>query len=93
MALRINQRSLWVLVGYDVSMGHRMKTADKYTPAAGGELAWSEREAARRIGLSPQTLKKRRRAGTGPQYIVVGRRILYTPAHISEFLASHIATR
>jgi predicted DNA-binding transcriptional regulator AlpA len=35
-------------------------------------------DAARRVGLSPRTLEKHRRFGTGPEYRKLGGRVLYT---------------
>lgn len=35
-------------------------------------------DAARRVGLSPRTLEKHRRFGTGPVYWKLGGRVLYT---------------
>jgi len=38
----------------------------------------STREAARILGLSPRTLEKMRTTGEGPEFLKLGRRVVYT---------------
>ena len=46
-------------------------------------------EAARRLGLSQSTLAKLRLNGNGPVYCKLGRRVLYRPADLAEWLAKN----
>lgn len=55
--------------------------ADK---ARRGSPYLNTKEAARYLGLSPVTLRMRRRAGKGPQFVRVGRSIRY---HIRDLVA------
>lgn len=47
-------------------------------------------EASVYIGLSLATLKKYRRAGTGPRYARVGSKIVYRPADLDEYIARRL---
>ena len=49
-------------------------------------------EAARLVGLSESTLAKLRLNGNGPIYCKLGRRVVYRPADLEEWLKSR-ATR
>jgi hypothetical protein len=42
--------------------------------------------AARRMGLAPSTLAKKRLFGTGPDYYKLGRRIVYRPTDIDAYM-------
>lgn len=52
-------------------------------------LLFDTAAAARRIDarLSPRTMERWRRSGYGPRYVLIGRRVGYTDAAISEWLA------
>ena len=45
-------------------------------------------EAAKILGLSPGTLAKMRVTGNGPVYCKLGRRIVYRPADLEQWLQS-----
>lgn len=47
--------------------------------------------AARYVGLSESTLAKLRLNGNGPVYCKLGRRVVYRPADLDEWLQSRIA--
>jgi predicted DNA-binding transcriptional regulator AlpA len=47
--------------------------------------------AARFVGLSERTLAKLRLNGNGPVYCKLGRRVLYRPADLEQWLQSRIA--
>jgi hypothetical protein len=46
-------------------------------------------EAAELSGLAPSTLNKRRLTGDGPEYLKVGRRVLYPRDSFEGWLRSH----
>ena len=48
-------------------------------------------EAARVVGLSTSTLAKLRLNGNGPTYCKLGRRVLYRPADLEQWLQSRTA--
>jgi predicted DNA-binding transcriptional regulator AlpA len=48
-------------------------------------------EASRRVGLSKSTLAKLRLNGNGPTYCKLGRRVVYRPADLEEWLQSRTA--
>jgi predicted DNA-binding transcriptional regulator AlpA len=48
----------------------------------------ASRDAARMIGLSESTLAKLRLNGNGPVYCKLGRRVVYRPADLEEWLQS-----
>ena len=52
------------------------------------ELSISETDAARRLGCSAGHLANLRIAGTGPEYCMVGARILYRIADLDAYLIS-----
>ena len=47
------------------------------------------REAADFSGLSKSTLDKMRVFGGGPPYLKIGRRVVYDPADLDQWLVSH----
>ena len=49
----------------------------------------SVQEAATRVGLSKPTLDKLRVYGDGPAFLKLGRRVVYDPADLDRWLASH----
>jgi len=49
---------------------------------------WDEREVARRLGVSVQTLRNHRYQDVGIPYIKFGRRVLYNPDDVSNYLDS-----
>jgi hypothetical protein len=53
-----------------------------------GRDAYPEAEAARRLGLKPHVLKGERERGRIAASRSAGRRILYTPKDISDYLAA-----
>jgi hypothetical protein len=50
---------------------------------------FSVTEAARFLGLRPQTLYNKRCYGRGPVYYKIGRRVLYRLADLEKYLAEH----
>ncbi|UCE07462.1 MAG: helix-turn-helix domain-containing protein [bacterium] len=46
-------------------------------------------EAARLLGLRPQTLRNWRHKQRGPSYIKLGRRVVYKLSDLSEYLTKH----
>jgi excisionase family DNA binding protein len=46
-------------------------------------------EAADCLGISKSTLNKMRVFGGGPPFLKLGRRVVYDPADLDEWLASH----
>ncbi len=52
----------------------------------------NNREAARRLGLSPRTLEHLRRGTSGPPFYKLGRRALYDPADLDAWVAKHRRT-
>lgn len=40
---------------------------------------WDEETASARVGVSAKTLARWRKAGTGPPYVAVGRKVRYWP--------------
>jgi predicted DNA-binding transcriptional regulator AlpA len=58
-------------------------------PASTTRRVLTVREAAARVGLSKPTLDKLRVYGGGPVYIKIGRRVVYDPADIDSWLATH----
>jgi predicted DNA-binding transcriptional regulator AlpA len=51
----------------------------------------SAKVAARYVGLSESTLAKLRLNGNGPTYCKLGRRVVYRPADLDEWLQSRTA--
>jgi predicted DNA-binding transcriptional regulator AlpA len=51
----------------------------------------SAKIAARYVGLSASTLAKLRLNGNGPTYCKLGRRVLYRPADLDQWLQSRTA--
>jgi excisionase family DNA binding protein len=49
----------------------------------------SAQEAAAYVGLSKQTMAKLRVYGGGPPFLKLGRRVLYDPTDLDQWLASH----
>jgi hypothetical protein len=46
-------------------------------------------DAARVVGLAPQTLATLRMEGRGPNYVKLGRRVLYDPADLTAWVNAH----
>jgi predicted DNA-binding transcriptional regulator AlpA len=46
-------------------------------------------EAAMLVGLASQTLATLRVSGRGPKYVKLGRRVLYDPADLAEWVAAN----
>ena len=46
-------------------------------------------EAAARVGLSKPTLDKLRVYGGGPPFLKLGRRVVYDPSDLDQWLSSH----
>jgi predicted DNA-binding transcriptional regulator AlpA len=51
------------------------------------------RVAARYVGLSESTLAKLRLNGNGPLYCKLGRRVVYRPTDLDQWLLRHIGRR
>ena len=47
-------------------------------------------DAALRVGLSHRTLERYRVTGEGPRFLKLGRRVLYRPANLDEWLDSRV---
>lgn len=54
------------------------------------ELAWSTRKAAKALSLSETWLEQMRLKGNGPQYVKLGRRVLYRPADVAAWLEANL---
>ena len=52
-------------------------------------LALTEPEAARALGYTPRGLQNMRLRGRGPEYILIGRHVRYTPEALRDWLHSH----
>lgn len=52
------------------------------------DFCFTEEEAAARLKIKPSTLAAYRR-NQAIDYVVFGRRIVYLPEHLTEFLAKH----
>jgi DNA-binding transcriptional MerR regulator len=56
------------------------------TDGARAVVVMSETEAAESLRLSPRTLQRWRVVGGGPSYRKLGKRVVYTPDDILEYL-------
>ena len=54
------------------------------------ELLLSDKEAAHKFHVKPQTMAAWRSRGQGPAYIKVGRLCFYRPSHLKEYLNSRV---
>lgn len=61
-------------------------------PAQAPEFCFTEEEAAARLKIKPSTLAAYRRE-QAIDFVVYGRRIVYLPEHLNEFLAKHEVRR
>jgi hypothetical protein len=52
-----------------------------------------ENELAQRWRLSARTLQRWRRAGSGPAFLLLGRRVAYRLSDVEGFEAAHLRTR
>jgi predicted DNA-binding transcriptional regulator AlpA len=52
----------------------------------------SNDEAATFLGLSPKTLPKWRVSGTGPKFVRLGRRVMYRPSDLEDWISGRIRT-
>lgn len=50
----------------------------------------NQREASGLLRLSTRTLERLRLSGNGPQYVKLGRRVLYRDADLAEWIANRI---
>lgn len=50
------------------------------------------KEAARVVGLAPNTLAKLRMSGKGPKYAKNGRTVRYTPAWLKDWMEARTGT-
>lgn len=64
-------------------------SVDAYAQA-GAARHLSERDLARRWGLSIRTLQRWRKAKTGPAFLRLGSRIAYRLSDVESFEASHV---
>lgn len=53
------------------------------------ELAWSAAQVAKAIGVSKTWLDQMRLNGNGPLYVKIGRRVLYRPSDVDDWLKTH----
>lgn len=51
-----------------------------------GITVLDEADVAETLGLSPRTLSRWRIEGRGPSYRKLGKRVVYTPADVREYL-------
>ncbi len=51
---------------------------------------WSELHAASVIGVSGQSMSRWRKAGVGPPYLRLGRKVLYRPADVTAWIDSQV---
>jgi excisionase family DNA binding protein len=51
-----------------------------------GERLWTERETADYLSIHVDTLRRMRRSGTGPPYVMVGTKPRYRPAEVEAWL-------
>jgi excisionase family DNA binding protein len=49
-------------------------------------------QTAKLLGLSEPTLQRMRTDGSGPPFVKLGRRVLYSPARLMEWLAQRTVT-
>jgi predicted DNA-binding transcriptional regulator AlpA len=52
----------------------------------------NQQEAAARLRLSERTLERSRVTGDGPPFVKAGRRVLYRPADLDEWIAARVRT-
>ena len=52
-------------------------------------ILWTPDETAEVLRTSPRTLERRRRDGTGPKFVKLGRRCLYRPEDVDAYLSEH----
>jgi hypothetical protein len=51
-----------------------------------------QEQAAEACGLSPRTLERWRYEGRGPRFAKLGKRVLYRPQDLVEWIAAHTRT-
>jgi len=66
----------------------RPKQSSEPSREADGRKVLPARDAARFVGLSESTLAKLRLNGNGPVYCKLGRRVVYRPADLEQWLQS-----
>jgi predicted DNA-binding transcriptional regulator AlpA len=54
------------------------------------ELAWDTPRAAKALSLSETWLEQMRLKGNGPPFVKIGRRVLYRPEDVSDWLAANL---
>ena len=52
-------------------------------------ILWTPDETAEVLRTPPRTLERRRRDGTGPKFVKLGRRCLYRPEDVDAYLSEH----
>ena len=57
------------------------------------DIHFSQRDLARRLGLSPRTLEGWRWRGTGPRFVKAGGRVLYRLEDVEAFEAEQLRQR
>ena len=61
------------------------------TANTGGEMGlFNEREAARRLGLSVGTMRRRRLFRAPPAWVKLGGRVLYRKSDLDAFVEAHV---
>jgi predicted DNA-binding transcriptional regulator AlpA len=53
-------------------------------------MLYDQRDAAKRLLLSPRTLERLRLSGTGPRYCKLGRRVAYREADLEAWITSRV---
>lgn len=69
---------------------HLISSTPDAEPVPQVELAWDTPRAAKALSLSETWLEQMRLKGNGPPFVKIGRRVLYRPADVSEWLATNL---
>ncbi len=70
----------------------QIKMINEANPKFKKILGLNQKQTAELLGCSASTLEKRRKDGTGIEFIVMGSRIIYPKIKLAEFLAKTIKT-
>lgn len=75
-----------------VALGQRQDVTGPAAPPPGNKFVelWSEFEAAAVIGVSAQSLSRWRKAGIGPPYLRLGRKVRYRPGDVTVWIDSQV---
>lgn len=69
-------------------MSARILSIDPAMPVSPAAL--NEEQAAAYLGVSPLTLNSQRARGGGPQYVKLGRRVVYRIIDLDAYLATNV---